>query len=34
MMNMRGTFKIDSPIDTNSTFLKNVPTREIYQGGD
>ena len=33
MMKMRGTFRIDSPIVTDSTFLKNVPTKDIYEGG-
>ena len=31
MMKMRGSVRIDSPIDTDSTFLKNIPTREVYQ---
>ena len=34
MLKMRGSVRIDSPIVTDSTFLKNVPTKDIYQGGD
>ena len=30
MMKMRGSLRIDSPITANSTFLKHVPTGEIY----
>ena len=30
MMKMRGSLRIDSPITASSTFLKHVPTGEIY----
>lgn len=34
MLKMRGSVRIDSPIVTDSTFLKNVPTKDICLGGD